>query len=202
MPAASANSNPTPIPKRDEILQIASRLFYEQGFGATGIKQIIDEAGIAKGTFYSHFQSKEQLGVAWLRARHATWNGWFEEAIRNRKSAGKKLLATFDFLESWLADCNYRGCAFLNTMAETPDFDSPMREEVTAHKNQLHERFQKLALEHFADQEPEASARQLGSVLFLLFEGALVETQNFHDTWPVEVARVQAKKLIEQESAS
>ena len=57
------------ISKRDELVGIASDLFYEQGYGATGVKQIIDTAGIAKGTFYSHFTSKEELGLAWLKKR-------------------------------------------------------------------------------------------------------------------------------------
>ena len=105
--------------KRDEIVEIASRLFYEQGFGATGIKQIIDEAGIAKGTFYSHFQSKDELGLAWLKARHAVWNGWFEDSVE-QSDAAAGILASFDFLEKWLEESSFRGCAFLNTMAEIP----------------------------------------------------------------------------------
>lgn len=54
--------------KRDELIEIASKLFYQQGYQATGIKQIIDEAGIAKGTFYSHFKSKEELGLVEVAA--------------------------------------------------------------------------------------------------------------------------------------
>lgn len=194
MPASSSQ-----LPsKRDEIVEIASRLFYEQGFGATGIKQIIDEAAIAKGTFYSHFQSKDQLGLAWLQKRHATWNGWFEDALKGKKSARAKLLATFDFLEDWLGGATYRGCAFINTMAEIPDPSNPMRASVAEHKRDLHERFQALACAHF---EPlglaKAAAKEKGTTLFLLFEGALVEAQNFHESWPIQAARKQAKALLE-----
>ena len=111
----------------------------------TGIKQIIDTVGIAKGTFYTHFDSKEALGLEWLRARHANWNRWLEEALAPLETPAEKLLATFDFLESWLRDSDYRGCAFLNTMAETPMLEHPLRKEVTAHKAELHSQFKELA---------------------------------------------------------
>ena len=86
-------------PKREELIEIASRLFYEQGYGATGIKQVIEEAGIAKGTFYSHFRSKEDLGLEWLKLRHAGGLG-----------RGRRLLKVDDrrlgFYDSW---CRIRG---------------------------------------------------------------------------------------------
>jgi hypothetical protein len=76
----------TPKSKRDELLEIASRLFYEQGYHRTGVKQIIDEAGIAKGTFYSHFKSKEDLAVAWLKLRHTSWNSMMDQYLAERNS--------------------------------------------------------------------------------------------------------------------
>lgn len=199
MPAKKSSSSP----KRDEIIEIASRLFYRQGFGATGIKQIIDEAGIAKGTFYSHFESKEELGLGWLRSRHETWTGWFEEALGKGETAEEKLLAAFDFLEQWLVeDAGYRGCAFLNTMAETPDFEHPMRAEVASHKRDLHQRFQELSIGHFQkDGIPEERARQQGTTFFLLFEGALVEAQNFHESWPIHAARNEAERILNSSPA-
>jgi AcrR family transcriptional regulator len=43
------------------ILQVALRLFCEQGFAATTVEQIASNADIAKGTFFNYFSSKEQL---------------------------------------------------------------------------------------------------------------------------------------------
>ena len=188
--------------KRDEIIEIASELFYTQGFGSTGIKQIIDAAGIAKGTFYTHFTSKEQLGVAWLTGRHHEWNTWLESSLSPIESSGSKLTACFQFLKDWLQESNYRGCAFLNTMAETPDPENSMRSVVTQHKQQLLEKFQQLASEHFAGTTLSSdSAVQHGSTLYLLFEGALVESQNFQDTWPVDAAHNQVHQLLNSKGA-
>lgn len=47
--------------RKQELLQIAYRLFLSKGYDETSIDEIIEEAQIAKGTFYYHFKSKEAL---------------------------------------------------------------------------------------------------------------------------------------------
>ncbi len=47
--------------RRSEILDVAERLFYDRGYERTPISAIIDAIGIAKGTFYHHFRSKQEL---------------------------------------------------------------------------------------------------------------------------------------------
>lgn len=46
---------------RDQICDNAYGLFMTQGYDRTSIQSIIDAVGIAKGTFYHHFRSKEDL---------------------------------------------------------------------------------------------------------------------------------------------
>jgi AcrR family transcriptional regulator len=50
----------------DTILQVANRLFSQQGYTATSIRQIADEAGIGKATIYHHFQDKQAIVLALL----------------------------------------------------------------------------------------------------------------------------------------
>lgn len=47
--------------RQDEILDVAQRLFVERGYDNTPVQAIIDEIGIAKGTFYHHYASKPAL---------------------------------------------------------------------------------------------------------------------------------------------
>src|SRR3989338_5955204 len=50
------------IPNR--LTQAGRELFARQGYNATGIQQITDHAGVPKGSFYNHFESKEVFAVA------------------------------------------------------------------------------------------------------------------------------------------
>jgi len=46
---------------RDTILQTARRLFIKQGYTASSMRQIAEEAGIGKATIYHHFADKETI---------------------------------------------------------------------------------------------------------------------------------------------
>lgn len=47
--------------RRNEILDVAEKLFMSKGYAQTTVAAIIKEIGIAKGTFYYHFSSKEDV---------------------------------------------------------------------------------------------------------------------------------------------
>lgn len=47
--------------RKHEILDIAEKLFYEKGYEKCTINDILKEVGIAKGTFYYYFKSKEEV---------------------------------------------------------------------------------------------------------------------------------------------
>lgn len=47
--------------KQTEIIRAAVRLFSEKGYNSTSVEEIAKESGMAKGSFYKHFSSKEDL---------------------------------------------------------------------------------------------------------------------------------------------
>lgn len=50
--------------RRDDLLNAARRLFLDQGFAATSVDQITKAAGVAKGTYYLYFTTKEDVRAA------------------------------------------------------------------------------------------------------------------------------------------
>ena len=47
--------------RRDEILRVAAELFGRNGYFGTSISDVIDAAGISRGTFYLYFDHKDSL---------------------------------------------------------------------------------------------------------------------------------------------
>lgn len=57
-------------PRKKQILDAAHQLFINKGFNATSIQDILEEAKIAKGTFYNHFGSKNECLITILDQVH------------------------------------------------------------------------------------------------------------------------------------
>lgn len=183
---------------RERIIDTALRLFYEQGYLATGINQIISESQVAKATFYSHFTSKEKLCVAYLQARHIIWMGWLKDNVEANSSDEERLQGVFGFLKDWMERCNFRGCAFLNIASEVPTLNSKIRDEVVTHKDDL-----KLYLRQLISLLKDSHKRYKGinieentDMIYVLVEGAIVASQNYGQVWPIESARVAACNLL------
>jgi len=79
---------------RQKILKVAARLFMKNGFDATTLNQILSEAGIVKGTFYQHFQSKLEVLVILGRADGA-------EAVRSLITKVEQGMSPLDALNAY-----------------------------------------------------------------------------------------------------
>jgi len=66
---------------RMRILESSWRLFALNGYEATGVADICQEAGVSKGAFYHHFDSKQTVFLAIL-------NGWLRDLEEKMKLAG------------------------------------------------------------------------------------------------------------------
>src|SRR5438874_1158231 len=65
MPVSSARK-PATEQRRSAILQAARTVFAREGYAETVVEDIATQAGIAKGTLYLYFRSKEQIYLAAL----------------------------------------------------------------------------------------------------------------------------------------
>jgi AcrR family transcriptional regulator len=61
--------------RRQQILEAATTVFARKGYRHTSVADIIEAAGIARGTFYLYFQSKEEIFLALI-------DRWFEDVTR------------------------------------------------------------------------------------------------------------------------
>jgi len=50
--------------RREQILQAAIHVFAQRGYRTTSVADIIEEAGVARGTFYLYFPGKQEIFVA------------------------------------------------------------------------------------------------------------------------------------------
>jgi len=186
-----------PSPARQRILDTADRLFYQEGLRATGIDRIIAESGVAKMSFYRHFPSKTDLIAAFLERRHDTWMSWFKDAVDariNKANAGLEVIA--DVLGMWFRERDFRGCAFINTMAESGSLDGDASRMALAHKTHL-----ATYLETVARRLGLLRPRQVAEAAMIVIEGTIVRAQMTGDASVVTSCR-QLLKAIGQSAAN
>ena len=58
------NARATSAPTRDHLIDVGLDLMRRHGYGATGLQEILQSAGVPKGSFYHHFASKEEFAAA------------------------------------------------------------------------------------------------------------------------------------------
>ena len=64
---------------RQHLLDVGLTLFSKRGFHGTGIKEIVDQAKVPKGSFYTYFKSKEEFGVEIIKSHSIDfWQKWYE----------------------------------------------------------------------------------------------------------------------------
>jgi len=62
--ATGARRGPKPKPQvRENLIRTGVKMLHEGGFTGTGIQEIVDAAGVPKGSFYNYFENKEAFGT-------------------------------------------------------------------------------------------------------------------------------------------
>ncbi|MEM5277819.1 helix-turn-helix domain-containing protein [Cupriavidus taiwanensis] len=166
---------------RDRILDTAARLFYQEGYRATGIDRIIAESGVAKMSLYRHFASKNALIAAFLARRHDEWMAWFRQQVETRLAERPRLDVIADALADWF-ERDFRGCAFINVVAEAGDAEA--HQQAAAHKARL-EAFVADIAARLGLRDPQAVAAEA----MLCIEGMIVRYQVQPDRAVVEAGR-------------
>jgi AcrR family transcriptional regulator len=184
---------------QERIMNVASELFYKQGYRATGINQVIEKSGVAKATFYNHFPTKDDLCLAYLRGVVDKELTTLDAALADTQGARERFYLPIEWLRSWLEETSFRGCAFLHTVAEIPDHKSPLRRQGKILYDGVRERVRVLAGELIASDQKKyghLDARRLTEQYLVAFAGTIALAELYHEAWPVEHALATVSQLI------
>jgi AcrR family transcriptional regulator len=84
---------------RARIIEAATRLFLRDGFRATALEQVADEAGFTIGAVYSNFEGKTAIGIAVIDALYAREEQRLAESLAEVPLADRDSL--FGVLSAW-----------------------------------------------------------------------------------------------------
>jgi AcrR family transcriptional regulator len=177
-------SSPAKPTMKERILETADRLFYLQGIRAVGVDTVAAEIGISKRTLYNHFPSKDALIAAYLERR-------FRQVPASEKPPVEQILGTFDSLERRFASKGFRGCPFVNAVAELGAEDKSVKKIAIAFKESRRVWFRDLLL-----QLDVTDADGIATQLQLLVDGAIATDLVRNDPSSARAAKDAARVLL------
>jgi len=180
---------------KNRIIETSSSLFYKNGYNSTGINEIISQAGIAKATLYNHFKSKEEICIAYLRYKDATFIKNIEDFTLSKPKGKEQVLAIFDFLELFFQTNDFNGCWCIKTVSEIPNDNKIIRNEIQKQKSNFIQFVSKLITDNL-DKIKSEDVNSLSRKIYLLYESAVSESYLHQKNWPIKETKSLCSSLI------
>ncbi len=181
---------------RQRVLEAARELFYREGIRATGVDTIVEQSGVGKATLYRHFPAKDDLIAAYVAQEAREHQQWFKETVAASAACGgspkDQLLAWFEACDRRIEQPGFRGCPFLNTMAEIAEPEHPAYQCAVEHERIYRDRLAQLGREAGA-RDPE----QLAEQLLLVANGAFASASLLGAASPARQLKTIAAHLID-----
>lgn len=198
--AAGLPAGPRDTATRVEDAAIA--LVRRQGWAATSIDQICRAAGVTKGAFFHHFDSKEDLGVAAAHRWGETTGALFRSADYHQiEDPLQRMLAYLD-LRARLAEgpleaitC-FAGTTLQETFATSERLRVACAQTIDAHVEMLAADFRQ-AIAQYPPREP-VCAEDLALHVQAVLQGAFVIAKARADTSPVQAALAHLRRYLLQ----
>lgn len=148
------------------------KLFWQKGYEATGLSELLERMGIGRQSLYNTFGDKRALFEESLNHYVATRIAGIASLLHESESAMEGLHGVLKMYERHNTEGNGLGCLLVNSAAESNVLETQTREVLRAHFEKLETHFRK-ALERakregelIATAEPRALARSLVSTAF------------------------------------
>lgn len=172
---------------RDKIVDAAVDRFHALGFSACGVQEIVDKAGVPKGSFYNYFKAKELLA---LEVIEVYARGSKREMLADTKVPPvERLRRHFEFLAARYKGFGYdKGCLLGNLAAETSDNMPLVRKALGQSLARWTDAVATVIREGLADGSvsPEHDPDTLARFLINSWEGAVVRMKVVNARQPLD----------------
>jgi AcrR family transcriptional regulator len=185
---------------RERLVEIARRLFHEQGYTATGIAQILDAAEARSGSLYYFFPTKEDLLLAVLeKYKTMLWPMVVQPVFDRVHDPIERIFGILDGYRRQLMATKYQsGCPIGNLALELTNSHPSARlliaENFTGWRKAIEQ-----CLADAAGRLPRSlDAKQLALFVLTTMEGAVMLARSYHSIEPYDVAVTQLRDYFDR----
>lgn len=184
---------------RSLLMDAAEKLLLRHGLAGTTVEAVVEEAGVTKGAFFYHFDSKDELARSLVERYEAhdqdLMDEHMAEAERRSEDPLEQVLIFVQLFEDQMEKLSepYPGCLFASYCYQNEMFDEEtkgiVQRGLLRWRERLADKFREVLEERTpsADVEPE----DLADMLTVIFEGSFVLSKTLSE--PQAIARQLAE---------
>jgi TetR/AcrR family transcriptional repressor of lmrAB and yxaGH operons len=189
-------SVPRPDRSRAALIDTAGTLFRRQGYAATGLNQILDDAGVKAGSLYHHFPGgKQELAAAVVESAGAAIERILRLALAQDVPVGTVVDRWVDLLVAGLAADGRDGCPVEPIATESVHASELVRHAAArAFDSWCTAISQRLRAEGWGEESAGETALAVISVI----EGALMLSRTSGDAAALNSARLAVYAVLSQ----
>jgi TetR/AcrR family transcriptional regulator, transcriptional repressor for nem operon len=176
---------------QERLLDVGLAIFAKQGYHGTGIKEIVETAGVPKGSFYNYFSSKEEFAAAIIRHYAAgywcEWSSYFASGPEDDPLAA--LRYSFEMMIAKHKECEVKtGCVVGNLAAEISESSELCRNAMQSVIIEWRERFAKYVrkAQEQGTVRRDMSAEELSDIFCNAWQGSLLRMKIENSTEPLK----------------
>jgi TetR/AcrR family transcriptional repressor of lmrAB and yxaGH operons len=188
------NTVPRPDRSRAALIDNAATFFRRQGYAATGLNQILDEAGVKAGSMYHHFpRGKQQLAAAVVDTAGAGIEQLLRRFLATDRSVSDIVDRWIDLLVAGLAGDQRDGCPIEPIATESVNASPLIRAaSARAFTGWCAAIEDRLRSEGWSDDD----AKTVALAVISLIEGALILSRIAGDAAALNAAKPAARTLL------
>jgi TetR/AcrR family transcriptional repressor of nem operon len=189
---------------RDRLIEAAIRLFWEKGYNATGMAELLKAAHVNSGSFYHFFDSKEALLMAVLDwYKENIYPALLQPAFENTDDPIERIFALLERYRGLIlqTDCAY-GCPIGRLALEIGPEQRAVHQKIAENFSAWTAAVRK-CLDDAADRLPPGVDRDnLATLVLSVMEGGVMQSRSHRNVDPfdqsVEQLRDYFKRLLEE----
>lgn len=179
---------------KERILDAAEGLMLEKSFHSVGLNEILTAVKVPKGSFYHHFESKEQFGVEMLQHYVAESTAYKTRLLLPPNPEPDPLLRLLTYFESNIAKATESQgkcpCLVIKLASEVGTFSEPMRQVLAQGVHEWTGVFQRVLEEGLekGTVSPAIRPALMASVILDLWTGAMQRASTTRSVTPLREA--------------
>ena len=184
---------------RQHLLATGHLIMAAKGFSGVGLNEILQTAGVPKGSFYHYFKSKEQYGQALLEDYFSQYLSQVDQHFADpQQNARERLMG---YWQQWLAGysgpCSEQKCLVVKLSAEVADLSEPMRLTLRDGTDQIIQRLADCISAGEQDASlPPHDAPAMAAMLYQLWLGASLLAKLQRTSQPMQQAMQMTVRLL------